>query len=111
MDVEAAQFRDAVRQENRGKSVGRRRFTEAQRSRAVEYLSRRRGEGASVATIAEELGVGKTTLERWRTRGSRVVRVSVAAAGSVGIALVSPSGYRVECLSVEQAFGLLSRLG
>lgn len=111
MDGEAAQFRESVRQRNPGKLSGRRRFTEAQRSAAVRYLQRRRREGTSVGTIAEELGVGTTTLERWRSRESSFVRVEAVLDAAPDLALVSPRGYRIEGLSVEQAVGLLSRLG
>ena len=110
MDGQAVQFRESVRQENPGKLSGRRRFTEAQRAEAVRYLNRRRREGTSVGAIAEELGVGKTTLERWRSRGSRFVRVEAMQEASSRVALVSPSGYRIEGVSLEQAVGLLSRL-
>ena len=111
MDGQATQFRESVRRGNRGKVSGRRRFTEAERMEAVVYLERRRGEGARVARIAGELGVGKTTLERWRSRGSRFVRVEAVADSGGAVALVSPSGYRIEGLSLEQAVGLVRRLG
>ena len=110
MDGQAAQFRESVRQENRWKLSGRRRFTEAQRAEAVQYLKRRRREGTSVGAIAEELGLGRTTLERWRSRESSFVRVEAALDAAPHLALVSPSGYRIEGLSLEQAVGLLSRL-
>ena len=110
MDGQAAQFRESVRQENPGKVSGRRQFTEAQRLEAVGYLARRRREGASVGAIAEELGLGKTTLERWRSRGSGFVRIETVPDQASAVSLVSPSGYRLEGLSVEQAVGLLSRL-
>ena len=111
MDGRSRQFRESVSRGNRSKTSGRRHFTEAQRKEAVAYFERRRGEGASVARIAAELGVGKTTLERWRPRGSRFVRVEAVADSGAAVALVSPSGYRIEGLSLEQAVGLLSRLG
>lgn len=112
MDGQAAQFRESVRQKNSGKASGRRRFTEAQRMEAVRYLERRHREGATVAVIAEDLGLGKTTLERWRSRVSSFVRVETAVAEQAPVvALVSPSGYRIEGLRVEQAVELLRRLG
>ena len=112
MDARAAQFRESVRQENSGKASGRRRFTEAQRLEAVRYLERCHREGATVASIAADLGLGKTTLERWRSRVSSFVRVETAAVEEApGVALVSPSGYRIEGLSLAQAVELLSRLG
>ena len=111
MDGQAAQFRESVREWNPGKVTGRRRFSEAQRGEAVSYLDRRRREGASVSLIAEELGVGKTTLERWRSRRSRFVRVEPLPEAAMDLSMVSPGGYRIEGLSVDQAVDLLSRLG
>ena len=111
MDRGAAQFRESVRQENQGKSSGRRRFTDMQRADAVGYLERRRLEGARVAAIAEELGLGKTTLERWRSRVSSFVQVEAGREATAEMALVSPSGFRIEGLSLEEAVVLLSRLG
>ncbi len=110
MDGRAAQFRESVRQGNVGKVSGRRRFTDEQRLEAMSYFELRRREGARVSAIAEELGVGKTTLERWRSRGSGFVRVEAVPAASE-VTLVSPSGYRVEGLSADQAIEYVSRLG
>ena len=111
MDEEAREFRESVRQRNDGKSSGRRHFTKPQRSAAVRYLLRRRAEGASAVRIAVELGVGKTTLERWRTRESSFVQVESVATPGSGVSLVSPRGYRLEGLRLEEAIELLSRLG
>ncbi len=76
----------------------------------MSYFELRRREGARVSAIAEELGVGKTTLERWRSRDSGFVRVEAVPAASE-VTLVSPSGYRVEGLSADQAIEYVSRLG
>lgn len=111
MDPRAVQFRESVRARNQGRTSGRRRFSEAQRAEAVEYLERRGIEGATVGAIAEELGVGKTTLQRWRSRESGFVRVAALADPVSEVSLVSPGGYRIEGLDLDQAVELLSRLG
>ena len=102
MGGQAAQFRESVRQGNLGKVSGRRRFTEAQRVEALGYLARRRREGVSVGAIAEELGLGKTTLERWRSRGSGFVRIETVPDQASAVSLVSPSGYRLEGLRLRR---------
>ena len=111
MDQRAVAFRESVRRGNPDRGSGRRRFSEPQRAEAVEYLKRRRSEGATVAGVAEELGLGKKTLERWRSRKSGFVRVTAVAEVSPEVALVSPRGYRIEGLGLDQAVALLSRLG
>ena len=110
MQRRAAQFRESVRAGNGGRQE-RRRFSGEQREEALAYLEARRLDGVSVASVAAELGIGKTTLERWRRRRTSFVRVEAVAADGATVCVVSPSGYRIEGLSLDQAAELLSRLG
>jgi hypothetical protein len=77
-------------------------------------------EGSVVSRLAAELGVAAGTLERWldgesgesgaeRVRGFR--RVDVVEAPRLGLILVTPSGYRVEGLELDQLQTLLPSLG
>ena len=110
MEGRAGRFRESVRDQNAGRNQ-RRRFTESQQREALTYFDSRRSAGATIAEVATELGIGKTTLERWRRRRSSFVRVEAVGADSTPLCVVSPSGYRIEGLSLDQAAELLSRLG
>ena len=93
------------------------------RGRVVAFALRRYGEGVSWREVAEELGVGRSTLMRWvrveREEGARgdlvpvVVRGAMpgAGVGSRGLTLVSPGGYRLEGLDLASAVRLLEELG
>ena len=110
----ASRFRQSVRRLNSGREVRRRRFTESQRREALSYLEVRIEEGASVVEVADELALGQTTLIRWRQSLRRPSFVQVEAEtgpASESMTVVSPGGYRVEGVSVEQVTELLSRLG
>ena len=95
-----------------------RRYPAALRERIDAYVARRREQGASWAALGDELDVPWETLRRWsRTpRASVMVPVEVVAptVGSVGsddvVAVVSPSGWRLEGLDVRDAVAVLRAL-
>jgi transposase-like protein len=81
----------------------------------------RRDGGASVARLAGALGLSVETLRRWLDTDveepphgghARPMPVAVVAAAQNrgALSLVTPSGFRVEGLSVEAAAELLARL-
>ena len=79
---------------------------------AIEQLRRR---GATWTSIGGQFGVTPKTARRWLVRMSaepkgRIVPVSVSRARPPGVTVVSPSGFRVEGLSVESAAELLRHL-
>lgn len=93
-----------------------RRYPAALRERIARYARSRHDEGASWATIGEELSVPWETLRRW-SRGARsstamvpveVVQPTVAA--EAGVAIVSPTGWRLEGLEVRKAVAVLRAL-
>lgn len=111
----ASEFRRAVAARNRD-AGGRRRFGADLRSRAVALAEAARREGRTWESIASELEVSSTLLQKWcRDRSeSPFVRVEVdeAAAVAVGgaVRVSTPGGYVVEGLDVASAAELLRRL-
>ncbi len=79
------------------------------------YAGRRRREGAAWAVIARETGLDVGKLQRWNARARpaasvpvlRPVEVVQEPASWQGLALIAPSGVRVEGLGVQQAAQLL----
>jgi hypothetical protein len=94
----------------------------------LAYVDAARGEGQAWWGIAEALGLSESALRRWRAdddghEGVAPLPVEVIADEATVVAawptrsiggvmtLVSPSGYRVEGLGVEQLAALLARIG
>jgi AraC-like DNA-binding protein len=94
------------------------RVPEAVRERVLEYAFAERAEDKSWATLARELGLSSSTLQRWASGASRrpapLRRVRVVGerrSEPPRVVLVSPAGYRLEGLDPEQALAMLGRLG
>ena len=112
----AHQIRDLIAQTKTG-SV-RPRLPREVRDEVCRYAARRREQGAPWAVIARETGLDIRTLQRWngRRRASapvpvlRPVEVMPAPEPEQGLALIAPSGVRVEGLRLEQAAQLLRLL-
>ena len=114
-----------VQQWRAGKGRGRRRLVPVGvRSAAVAVSVDRRADGATWEEIARELGFGVTTLQRWASSptGSAGRAVTVSAVPVVvdddgprseaaPLVLVSPRGYRLEGLRLEDAARVLQVLG
>jgi hypothetical protein len=92
------------------------------RADLIRIASAMRANGHTWTTIAKSLGVGMETPRRLcdgmkrgltvESSGSFVpVNVRSSANNASSFAVVSPSGFRVECLDVETAVQLLRRLG
>ena len=65
-------------------------------------------------TIARELGVSESGLNRWlqkKSGGIRPIRVVEQAAAAAELVSVTPGGYRLEGLDAASAADLLRRLG
>lgn len=93
----------------------------ALRERVIAFARREIGvRGRTLQAVASELGLSQSGLGRWlrRERSSDLLRgrfrpVQVVAASGVSagsLILVTPSGYRVEGLSVTELAALLPRL-
>jgi hypothetical protein len=101
------------------------RYPEELRSEAVSLARAAMDGGASLGSVAVELGVGAGTLSRWleapSARSWRAVEVvaepEVAAVSPVepfsspGLVLITSRGHRLEGLSLDEATALLEALG
>jgi hypothetical protein len=94
-----------------------RRFPEDLRQRLVAAVLELREEGLGWLVIGDALGITGETARRWhgRTRSrreSRMVPVEVEDEEDEldGVVIISPSGYRIEGLSVDEAAELLRAL-
>ena len=70
MAESASEFRRAVAARNRGEGVKRRRFGADLRSRAVALAAAMRREGQPWQSIASELKVNVTLLQKWCEQGA-----------------------------------------
>jgi hypothetical protein len=91
------------------------------RAMAVRYVRQQRRGDVAWRTIASQLGLSASALQRWAKQHQRP-RVRRAAAmvpvqvreenvEERGLAVVTPSGARVEGLSLEAAVHVLQQLG
>ena len=112
----AHQIRDLITETTTG--TVRPRVPREVREEVCRYAARRREQGAPWAVIARETGLDVRKLQRWngRRRASapvqvlRPVEVMPAPEPEQGLALIAPSGVRVEGLRLEQAAQLLRLL-
>lgn len=88
------------------RGVGR-RYPADVRRQVVAWVQGERAVGRSWGELADELGIPVSTLVRWSTRPRAVPVIVQAAAPSPSVSLVSPSGWRIEGVSLEQALALL----
>jgi transposase-like protein len=98
------------------------RYPAELKARLAEYARRRRAAGANFARISEDLGVSYDTVCRWCTsreaeqgsalaaRARSLVPVEIVAEGRSPIAIVSPSGFRLEGLDLAEAVAALREL-
>ena len=93
------------------------RVPPALRAAVAAYARDERAAGASCSAIAERLGVSAESIRRWaHTRLERdgmqraLVPVQVVAEAGRPLTVWSPTGYRVEGLSVAETAELLRRL-
>lgn len=123
MEKAVARFRRQVEAHFGGRPGPGCRYPEALRSLAVEVVSARLAEGWSLATVAEELGVGVVTLRRWfeaapvRRSPLRAIEVvgddpasADASTPGEGLVLTTAGGHRVERLTLAEVALLLESL-
>ncbi|MBU6427780.1 MAG: transposase [Cyanobacteria bacterium REEB65] len=99
-------------------SSRRRRYSRDEREAIVAAVRRMRAEGMTMAAVVSEVGVSQMTLAKW-LKGSNpapaflpvVVGPSPSVAPARGPILVTPSGYRIEGLTIDALLTLLGRLG
>ncbi len=101
-------------------ALGRRRRGERipaeLRAEIADYARGRRADGGRVREVAAETGVSPESIRRWTVRAKATEPVALPVHVSrdevcAQIAVVTPSGVRIEGLEVEQAAELARRLG
>jgi hypothetical protein len=120
MSDPAAEVRAAVAAlGKRGRTT---RIPDDVRTMVVRYARQERRRGASWRAIASELGLSATAMQRWAKRDERPrarrasavvlpVQVREERLEECGLAVVTPSGARVEGLSLAAAVHVLQQLG
>jgi hypothetical protein len=121
MDDQARQFRQAAQKHNRGRSGRGIRYPRELHQEAVAYARLCRQDGASLVSVATELGIKPITLSRWlrETHRPGLRKVEFVAAGSKSATQIPPaplwvtmpSGIRIEGLDLEALLTLLRQLG
>ena len=113
-DEIAALRRELARHE---KGRGKRYPTDLKR-RVTGYAIRQREVGATYEAIAETLGLAFETVRRWCTAATSIdehapmlVPVEVVAEARSTVAIISPSGFRLEGLEPAEAVAALRALG
>ena len=99
----------------RVQSGGRgKRFPKPLRSKLIAYIRVRRQAGATLKTIASEIGIGFKTISRWlleEHKGPAFRRVQVVEQQPKRrLTVHGPCGLRVEGMALEQLAELLRRL-
>jgi transposase len=95
-----------------------RRVPSEVKARVRSYAPERRQQGATLGEISNELGLSVRNVQRWSATGRRAgrgraivpVAVEVIAERRATVSVVSPSGYRLEGLGLEEAVQLLRAL-
>jgi predicted transcriptional regulator len=82
--------------------------------RAAAWIVKERAAGRTVSELARELGIVAGTVLRW-SAGASVrqmvpVRVVADAAGAKTVSVVSPSGFRIEGVTLAEATLVLREL-
>lgn len=113
-DKEAAILRRELSRVTTGRG---KRYPRELRERVVAWAKRRRAAGASLESIKRDLGQRYDTVRRWcavatpaPARALVPVRVIVERQERT-VSVVSPSGFRVDGLSLPEAAALLRELG
>lgn len=89
-------------------------FPEDLKQRARAWILRRRSEGVTVAVLAAELGLSSGTVLKWSAGATTRALVPVEVVPEPHertVSVVSPSGFRVEGMSLVEAAALLRALG
>lgn len=118
MDREATRIRGLVRAAGpRGRGA---RLPEDVRRELIAYAHRRRSDGVGIHRIAAATGVSSESIRRWTGRDELrsiarqliavEVREDVTPLTVASLSVSSPSGYRIDGLTLEQAVVVLGRL-
>lgn len=93
-----------------------RRYSPDLKARIIEFAHSRRGEGASWAEVAGEIGIAFETLRRWRMTSEPKPRAMVPVQvvpdrHEATVSVVSAGGHRIEGLTLPEAIAVLRALG
>jgi hypothetical protein len=111
-DHEARDLRRELAARDRGRG---KRYPASLRVRA--WLQRHVGNGATLRAAADAIALDPETARRWLRASpptvTALVPVEVIAATDTrqSVSLVSPSGYRIEGLTLDEAASMLRRIG
>jgi hypothetical protein len=115
MDTEAFRLRSELARVEKGRG---KRYPAELQARVVQWAKRRRSAGASWQQIKRELGQRFDTVRRWcqaptTARDRALVPVRVVSEQTVvrTVSVVSPSGFRVDGLTLSEAAALLRDVG
>lgn len=88
-------------------------YPEPLRERATRWARRQLAAGATTAAVTASLGIGRDTLRRWLAPASTaLIPVEVVdAPAAAEVSVVSPSGFRITGLTLDDAITVLRRLG
>ena len=84
------------------------------REEVVDYARTQRACGKSWKTIAREVGLSASGLQRWFVEAPQLMQVKIVPdrePDAPKVSLISPHGYRIEGLTLEEALYALGRLG
>lgn len=116
MNERAAEYRTKL-DEVRARGGARWRTPAALRDEITVWARGLRAEGHTLGLVAGSIGLSESTLGRWTSAQGdpghlRPVRVAgeVTRVESGGLAIVTPAGYRLEGLSLDDAVNVLRRL-
>jgi hypothetical protein len=115
-DQEGRHLRRQVVARERGRG---KRYPEGLRRRVTAWAHQRRDGGASLQVISKELGLSMETVRRWTAAArdstptrTALIPIEVISEPTAGRAVVvSPSGFRLEGLTLDEAVAVLARLG
>lgn len=94
----------------------RRRYPEELRARILDWVTRAMTSGVLEADCAKVIGVKKWRFTTWRrtptvrSESLALVPLEIPAIATTPVAIVSPSGYRVEGLGLAEIVRLLREL-
>ena len=90
-------------------------YPEPLRERATRWAQQRLATGVTIAAVAASLGIGRDTLRRWVAPATTTALVPVeivdAPRAAAEVSVVSPSGFRISGLTIDEAIEVLQRLG
>jgi hypothetical protein len=129
MKAEIEAFQAEVRGRRGARRKGAAPYEAEMIARGRELATRLQAAGEPGVSVARRLGIARKTLMKWlgetarrpsKTRASRAgfVRVGLksagraeAVAGTAGVRLVSPRGYRIEGIDIVTAVAILREVG